>query len=247
MMHGWFSGQTWRMASIVALSLLVVALVVLPALGLGQGGQDPNSAVVAEEGTPLGRTDDPLGRVQIPVAAQVPPDSNAGTAGAAAADGLVVGDEAAALEQEILGIQSYSSPLVIPGADFASDGLNPDSYFFWFGGGRIEGGESSTCLMAPAHLPGGVTVGSMFVSYIDNDPAQYLFVRLYRVNNYDGTVNQMADVTTTDAAASTSLLTGGDSAIDFPLVSYPSYSYYVGTCLPSSSLQLYSVRLYYGQ
>lgn len=245
MVDKWFSKEIWRIVSITIL-LVAAALLLVPALGFAQGEQESNwSESAPDVGTLLGRTDDPLGRVEIPAAVQDSPVSNTDPLGAVLDRvGMLSGDEAAAREGEI---RSYSSPLVIPGADFSSDGLNPDSYFFWFYGGRIEGGEANTCLMAPAYLPNGVIVSNMFVSFVDNNPGSYLYVRLFRVDNYDGSVDIMADFSTTIEQANPSLMTGADTLIDYPFVTYPTYSYYVGTCLTSSGLQLYSVRLYYGQ
>jgi len=243
MVDKWFSKGTWLIVSI-AVTLLAVALLLVPALGFAQGEKEPNwSATAPEEGTPLGRTDDPLGRVEIPVTVQNPPDSNVDiTSNAVEGVDLVFGDEAATREEET---RSYSSPLVIPGADFSSDGKKPDSYFFSFYGGRIEGGDGAY-LMAPVYLPHGVTVSSMYVSYIDNNPAYGLSVKLFRVDNYDGTVNIMASFSTTDEPEDPSICIGADPSIDFPKVAYPRYSYYVGTGLPTDT-RLYSVRLYYGQ
>ncbi len=51
------------------------------------------------------------------------------------------------------------SPLVIPAAAFVSDGFQPDSLFFPFGGGYFQGDSANYgCITAPAYLPHGATI-----------------------------------------------------------------------------------------
>jgi hypothetical protein len=70
-------------------------------------------------------------------------------------------------------------------------------------------------------------------------------INLYRVDNYAGTVDVMAQMSTTDESASADIVSLEDYPIDYGTVSYPTYSYYVGACLTSSAIRLYSVRLWY--
>lgn len=136
----------------------------------------------------------------------------------------------------------YTSPLVIPAADFRSDGLAPSGYVFWFDLGRMEG-STGDCVMAPAYVPNGVTVFQFWASVYDNDAANNITVRLRRLNNYTGVMNEMAAVST--AGQSTSIQSLGDSIITDPIVLYPDYSYYVTACLSTANLRIYSARLWY--
>ena len=137
------------------------------------------------------------------------------------------------------------SPLIIPGADFRSDGFDPPSMWFSFWGGYLQGGNINTCMMAPAYLPNGATVYDIYASVVDNDASANVWINLYRVDNYDGSVDVMAQMATTDAYAAPDIISLEDYPIDYPLVEYPTYSYYVGTCMSSSSIRSYSVRLWY--
>lgn len=149
-------------------------------------------------------------------------------------------------EQELIESGLYTSPLVIPAAGFTDDGFDPDSVFFSFGSGNFRGNaQAYGCVGAPAYLPAGVTVTDMFVSVYDNDPARNMTVALRRVDNFSGVGSVMASAVTSSAFAG--IQTISDATIDFPLVRYPDYSYYVTTCLGSADIQIYSIRLYYTQ
>jgi hypothetical protein len=136
----------------------------------------------------------------------------------------------------------YTSPLVIPAADFRSDGLAPGGYTFIFVTGYMVG-STGNCVMAPAYLPNGATVYQFWASAYDNDPANDLGVELHRVNNYNGAQNVMASVTTTGQSGAIQSLS--DYVITNPLVVYPDYSYYVTACLNTSNLRIYSARVWY--
>jgi hypothetical protein len=135
-----------------------------------------------------------------------------------------------------------TSPLVIPAAAFSSDGFDPDSMFFSFWEGYLRGGNINTCVKAPVYLPKGAKMIDMWTSVYDNDAAASMWVRLYRVDNFTGVVDEMAYVGTSGAADY--IQTPWDW-IDYALVTYPQYSYYVGSCMESSDNRLYSVRIYY--
>ena len=137
------------------------------------------------------------------------------------------------------------SPLVIPAADFRSDGFDPGSMFFSFWGGYLRGGNADTCMMAPAYLPNGANVYDIYAGVVDNDAAANVWINLYRVDNYDGSVDVMAQMWTDDAYASPAIISLEDYPIDYPVVEYPTYSYYLGACESSSNVDLYSVRLWY--
>jgi hypothetical protein len=140
---------------------------------------------------------------------------------------------------------SGSSPLVIPGAEFRSDGHDSDAVFFSFASGHFRGEHASSCLMAPVNLPQFATISAIYASVYDNDSDSgvNMWVRLYRVNNYSGAVDHMAAMETTTDMNAVQVLS--DPSITHPNVSYPYYSYYVGTCLESTATRIYSVRIYY--
>lgn len=147
-------------------------------------------------------------------------------------------------EEAVRSATAYTSPLIIPAADFAADGFDPDSQFFSFGGGYWGGNATAYgCLIAPAYLPHGATVTDMFASVYDNDGGRDFTVTLRRVNNFAGGTTAMASAATSSAFAGVTVIS--DSSIADPVVTYPDFSYYLTLCLGSSSLRLYSVRLYY--
>jgi hypothetical protein len=135
-----------------------------------------------------------------------------------------------------------SSPVVIPAAAFSSDGFDPGSMFFSFWDGSLRGGNTNTCFKAPVYIPLRARMIDMWTSLYDNDPGANLWVRLFRVANYTGVVDELAYVATTGAADY--IQTPWDW-IDNPSVQYPEYSYYLGGCAESSETRLYSVRIYY--
>jgi hypothetical protein len=140
--------------------------------------------------------------------------------------------------------QPVNHVLVIPSAEFRPDGNIPDAGFYWFGGGYWVGETSpSPCFMAPVYLPRIGTVYQVWATVYDNDVSQNIWLNLYRIDNYTGTVTTMAELST--SGASTALGSIYDITIQQGLVSYPQYSYYLGTCLNSASHRLYNVRVWY--
>lgn len=138
------------------------------------------------------------------------------------------------------------SPLVIPAAAFTADGLNPESSFFPFGGGYFQGNtENYGCRVAPVYLPNEAEINEMFVSLYDNDPSYNITIKLYRVDNFTGSVVTMGTVGTSGSDAFAGIQVLNDDTLSEPLVLYPDYSYYLTTCALSSNIRLYSVRLYY--
>ncbi len=159
-------------------------------------------------------------------------------------EGMLTAD----MQAELEGINASSSVYVLPVADFRSDGFNPDGFFFSFFGGNIYGKDevtSGTCLMAPVYFPDGVTITDLYATVIDNDAAVQISLRLYRLDNYSGDVVEIGNAQTTYEYVNPNLTTIYDSSILNPDVSYPDFSYYVGTCINDSDIHLYSVRIYY--
>lgn len=155
---------------------------------------------------------------------------------------------AADMQAEPEGINVLDSVYVLPVADFRSDGYNPDGFFFSFLGGNISGTNevtSGTCLMAPVYLPHGATITDLYATVVDNDDAVQISLRLFRLDNYAGSVVEIGNAQTTYEYKSPNLITIYDATILNPDVSYPTFSYYVGTCINDSDIHLYSVRIYY--
>jgi len=135
--------------------------------------------------------------------------------------------------------------LVIPSAEFRHDGNLPDKGFFSFWGGywRGEASPNIPCFMAPVYLPRIADVYEVWATVYDNDASLNIWLNLYRVDNYTGVVTSLAELTS--SGASTSLESIYDITISQGLISYPQYSYYLGTCMASPSLRLYNVRVWY--
>ena len=189
------------------------------------------------------RTDDLLGRMGIvPPAGSEPGTNNRPPSAEPAGPGHIVPPETEG-QRHVDAVPG--SPLIVPAADFRSDGYDPASMWFSFWGGYLRGGNMNTCMMAPAYLPNGATVYDIYASVVDNDAAANVWINLFRVDNYDGTVVEMAQMWTDDAYASPDIVFLEDYPIDYPLVEYPTYSYYLGACMSSSSVELFSVRLWY--
>jgi hypothetical protein len=163
-------------------------------------------------------------------------------------DTLMGADALAAIESASA---EYSSPLVIPSADFVSDGVVPDGFRFFAtnatgGGGYIEGRSSpDACLIAPAYLPNAATVTNMTSTIFDANTNERIIVTLYRANKNSGAASVMASTSTTNSFTSTSLQDIGTTSITNPVVDNTTYIYYTTTCLPVSTIRLYSVRLFY--
>jgi len=194
------------------------------------------------------RSDDPLGRNQVPLAdidVSIPNDA-APKDPASMPLGIVSPETEGKLHLNLPGSPQLvpTSPLVIPGADFSSDGVTPANMFFSFWSGYLAGG-SSVCVAAPAYLPNGATVYDTFASIYDNEAADYIWLDLLRVDNYTGTVAIMAELATTSPYASTAVTTIEGYPVSYPVVSYPTYSYYAVGCLHTSNIRLYSFRIYY--
>lgn len=134
---------------------------------------------------------------------------------------------------------------VIPAAAFRSDGINTGSVFFPFGGGYFAGTtDAYGCMVAPVYLPEGASVVNVFASVFDNDANLGIIVTLRRVDNFAGGTDTMATASTTAAGTFNGVQVINDGTINFPVVEYPGYSYYLTTCLGSTDIRLYSVRLY---
>jgi hypothetical protein len=166
-----------------------------------------------------------------------PPDDPGTDEGAAGAGGIAVAGD--------IGAQGYGSPLVIPVAAFSSDGFDPDSSFFSFSGGYIRGTAAADgCIKAPAYLPDGATITSVYAYLYDNDSSRNAYIDVRRVRNLTGVQNTMASVSTSAYGNSTSIRYLGDTTVAQPVVD-DLYSYYVTSCVLSTNVRLYAVRIFY--
>lgn len=134
-----------------------------------------------------------------------------------------------------------SSFVFIPAAAFTSDGNDPDGFFFDFAGGYVNG-SGTACLKAPVYLPHGVTVHSVYAFLYDNAAGNVL-VNLRRVDVFSGASDVMAYLGT--SSDSTTIQTSRDITINHPETSYPTYAYYLTTCLNYADHRLYAVSIYF--
>lgn len=133
--------------------------------------------------------------------------------------------------------------LVIPAASFRADGLTPDGGDFYFNGGYWAGDSVVPCFMAPVYLPRVGTIFQVWATVSDNDANKDFWIKLYRVDNYTGYATVMASLQS--SGASGELYSLYDTTIQSGLIEYPTYSYYLGTCLRASAHHLYNVRVWY--
>jgi hypothetical protein len=181
-------------------------------------------------------TDDPLGRVSIPIQNEFSAYTDNKSFMEAFKDDSPPGGP---LAPE--GTTGNTNVLVIPAADFNNDGGDPSCYYFLFPGGYVNG--SDPCyMMAPVNLPDGAVMSQMFISYYDNDEDYNLDVKLYRVSNYSGAVDLLAQFTS--SSASEYVRSGYEELTTNTTVSF-TYSYYIGMEIPSFYTRLYSVRIWY--
>lgn len=228
------------------LMALLITAILFPSWGEAQAPQGNlvENAVILESSNR--QTDDPDGRTLISVSDETVLTSNFPNPVTETSSSVSIqaASEAAAKLETEMQARIYTSPLVIPAAEFVADGANPDSSFFPFSGGYTTGdSENYGCMVAPAYLPNNATIQNMYVSVYDNDASYNLSVTLRRVDNFNGGTDTMAEANTTGEYSS--VRTIGDWSITEPVVLYPDYSYFVTTCVLSNNIRLYSVRLYY--
>ncbi|MCD4750174.1 MAG: hypothetical protein K8R59_12455 [Thermoanaerobaculales bacterium] len=134
--------------------------------------------------------------------------------------------------------------LMIPASAFSVSGFDPDGHEFWAASGYYRGTATTTgCIKAAVYLPQYARVTSVSATVYDNADPHDILIHLNRVDKDTGTKVTMAELETT--AQSGSLLFPSDTSIVVPVILFPQYIYYVGTCLNSSSLRLYGVRIDY--
>ncbi len=138
----------------------------------------------------------------------------------------------------------YSSPMVIPAADFSSDGAQPDRTFFSFTEGYVRGtGAGQGCLKAPVYLPNGAILDYFYDYVYDNESTYTVTVTLDRVRNQTGVHDPMAAIASSGTSDQIQYLgTVPDTktnTID------NEFSYYTTTCLYTLNTRLYAIRISY--
>lgn len=132
----------------------------------------------------------------------------------------------------------------VPAAAFTADGFNPDSQFFVFSGGQIQGNAKSYgCTVAPVQLPDGSRVNELVGFLLDNDGTQNATLTLRRVANGVGGAETMALVAT--SGNSTAIQIPGDNTVEQNVIDNASYSYYLTICVLSSNLRIFAAQLSY--
>lgn len=146
----------------------------------------------------------------------------------------------------VLADDGYTSPMVVPGAAFHTDGQDPDGLIFNVNG-YIRGDGSAVTAYAPVYLPDGATITSMTVYAVDGSDActgqESVGVYLNRTSITDDLVYQLASATTT--GVSSTMQTPTDGSISPPLINNLQYRYYLRAMLCSSTHNLYAVALEY--
>jgi hypothetical protein len=213
---------------ISTLAVILFFGLAVPAIVTAQQG-NPNEVFVQDGQTSI-RTDDPLGRNNIPA-----PENSTQTSN----NTLLPSPES---QEEVKGGGGPTTVWLVPGPDFRSDGNIANSAYFFFSKGRWQGSSTGPCLEAPAYLPNNAKVSELLFSAVDDDASLNFWVAFYKVDNFSGVATLL----------SIGYTTGDSATIQTPyvsftpeVVSYPTYSYYLGTCMNSGEHQLYSAQLWY--
>lgn len=142
----------------------------------------------------------------------------------------------------------YTSPMVIPGAAFHTDGEDPDGFSFNVNG-YIAGTGSPIMLFASVYLPDGATIDRMTLYAVDNSDScteqTSVEVVLNRAEIGDNGLYQMGLVET--SGSSTGMQSPSDSSIGPNPVNNMLYRYYVRAMLCSSTHNLYAVSIEYSE
>jgi hypothetical protein len=129
-------------------------------------------------------------------------------------------------------ISTGSTPHVIPAAAFRDDGIS--DYFFSFGNGYIRStGSASACLMAPVYLPDGILMDYLRIYAYDNHAANFTMELRRKENSSTSSSQVLASVTTSGSSSAVQKVT--DTTIGSPVVDNRNYSYFLSTCLNSTT------------
>ncbi|MCD4750173.1 MAG: hypothetical protein K8R59_12450 [Thermoanaerobaculales bacterium] len=139
--------------------------------------------------------------------------------------------------------RSYSSPLVIPAADFSDTGFaSHDGYEFWPAMGYLKSLGFHN-LKAPVYLPNGATITGVTAVLYDNVSGINMQVAMFRCNRTTGDVDRMTLIYSPTSAAIQEV--PNPDPITNPVVSYPDYWYYVVVEFAAADQRLYAVRVDY--
>jgi len=133
-----------------------------------------------------------------------------------------------------------TSPLVVPAAAFSDDGVSASLYFFDANFGYVRGSLGGGCIKAPVVLPPGNTITAVRGFLLDDDISQSVGVDLQRIPNTGGTPSILATVS--PALDSTDVQEIVDTTVANGVVSND-YTYYLATCLESSTTRVYSIHI----
>jgi hypothetical protein len=145
------------------------------------------------------------------------------------------------------GNELSSSPLIIPAADFSSDGKLPGSALFSFAGGYTAGVgtskvQSGGCIKAPVYLPRGASITSFTAYVYDIDSTNDLVISLHRIRTMTGLHEVLGQVRDLGGSSDPHALVNSsihpDQVDDL-------HAYYVTTCLWTNKMRLYGVRIYF--
>ncbi len=143
-------------------------------------------------------------------------------------------------------VKDYSSPLFIPAADFRTDGLYPEANFYSTGGYWRGDDLGGVYMMAPVWLPHGTDIATVWLLAVDDDSAcssPDITMWLQRVDNYTGSVDGMAVVST--SGSSPNMQTPYESDPTYPVIDYPGYAYWLTVRLCSTDHELYGAMIIY--
>ena len=138
--------------------------------------------------------------------------------------------------------RSYTSPLVIPAADFSDCGFPQDGYEFWPAMGFVRG-LGFHVLKAPVYLPHGATITAVNAVLYDNVQGINMQVFLFRCNSTTGSVDTMTQIFSPTSSQIQEV--PNPNPVSFPTVSYPDFFYYVAVEFAATDHRLYAVRIDY--
>jgi hypothetical protein len=243
-MKNFLANLKWFAAGFLLVALVVGALSVLPAIGQGSVTNERESTSSAEVSSP---SDDPSNLTtdaDITTASEsrtengqelgVPSEGVGTTNVTDVSDGQTeVGVEE--------GIELESNVLVFSPSEFSNDGNTPNNFFLSFWDGQLQGSIQTPCFAVPVNAPNGHSIYQFWATVYDNTSGN-VWMNLYRANNYTGVVDVMAILSSGD---SVNLQQLSDASIDFPLVTYPDYSYFIGTCIQGADIYIKSARVWF--
>jgi hypothetical protein len=141
----------------------------------------------------------------------------------------------------------FTSPLVVPAAEFVSDGYYPSSTFFDSTGGYVRGVgtvavSGGGCLRASVYLPPKAAIKSFYAYVYDNDADNEVTVTFQRIRTMTGVYDELGQVST--SSANTQIHSLGDETIAHNFTDNL-HAYYLTTCLKTQNTRLYAVRIFY--